>query len=151
MPASPALHARVIALETAVTKAIPPHLRHDDPRPRRRCTTETVRTGRGFPRPARSPMGLLDLLFRQPQRVHDPLAANTYDPQVVVRQTDGVYDLLYNQSYAERCQRDGQVACRTWLHDQMDDLGVARAQHERLIILAKYRAGDRSFRDLPRS
>jgi hypothetical protein len=33
----------------------------------------------------------------------------------------------------------------------MDELGVVRAQHERLIILAKYRSGDRSFRDLPRS
>ena len=96
-------------------------------------------------------MGLLDLLLRRPQRSRDPIAANTYDPQVVIRQTDGVYDLLYNRSYAERCQRDGLVACSAWLHDQMDDLGVARAQHERLIILAKYRRGDQSFRDLPRS
>jgi hypothetical protein len=32
----------------------------------------------------------------------------------------------------------------------MDTLGVVRAHHERLIILAKYRNGDRSFRDLPK-
>ncbi len=96
-------------------------------------------------------MGLLDVLFGRPQRSRDPMAMNTYDPQVVVRQTDGVYDLLYNRSYAERCQRDGQAACSVWLHDQMDDLGVVRAQHERLIVLAKYRSGDHSFRDLPRS
>lgn len=96
-------------------------------------------------------MGLLDVLLRRPQRSRDPMAANTYDPQLVIRQTDGVYDLLYNRAYAERCQRDGLVACRAWLHDQMDDLGVAPAQHERLIILAKYRRGDHSFRDLPQS
>lgn len=96
-------------------------------------------------------MGLLDVLFGRPQRSRDPMAANTYDPQMVVRQTDGVYDLLYNRGYAERCQRDGQAACSAWLHDQMDALGVDRTQHERLIILAKYRSGDRSFRDLPRS
>jgi hypothetical protein len=96
-------------------------------------------------------MGLLDVLFGRPQRAGDPMAANTFDPQVVVRQTDGVYDLLYNRSYGERCQRDGQATCRVWLHDQMDALGVARTQHERLIILAKYRRGDHSFRDLPQS
>jgi hypothetical protein len=96
-------------------------------------------------------MGLLDVLFGRPQRSRDPMAENTYDPQMVIRQTDGVYDLLYNRSYAERCQRDGQDACGAWLHEQMDDLGVVRAQHERLIILAKYRRGDHSFRDLPHS
>ena len=96
-------------------------------------------------------MGLLDVLLGRPQRSRDPMAANTYDPQMVIRQTDGVYDLLYNRSYAERCGRDGQAACSAWLHEQMDDLGVVRAQHERLIILAKYRNGDRSFRDLPKS
>jgi len=77
--------------------------------------------------------------------------AVTYDPRTVVRLTDGVSDLMYNRSYAERCDRDGQPACSTWLHAQMDALGVARAQHERLIILAKYRHADRSLRDLPKS
>lgn len=96
-------------------------------------------------------MGLLDVLFGRSQRTRDPMAANTYDPQTVIRQTDQVYDLLYNRSYAERCHREGQLACSLWLHEQMDALGIVRAQHERLIILAKYRAGDRSFRDLPKS
>jgi hypothetical protein len=96
-------------------------------------------------------MGLLDVFFGRPPRSRDVMAGNTYDPHVVIRQTDGVYDLLYNRSYAERCKRDGQVACSVWLHAQMDDLGVVRAQHERLIILAKYRRGDRSFRDLPQT
>ena len=67
----------------------------------------------------------------------------------IVRLTDGVYDLLYHTSYAERCHRDGQNACSAWLHGQMDLLGVGPSQHERLIILAKFRNGDRSPRDLP--
>jgi hypothetical protein len=96
-------------------------------------------------------VGFLDLLFDRPQRARALVESVTYDPQTVVRLTDGVYDLLYKRSYAERCGRDGQAACSAWLHEQMDDLGVVRAQHERLIILAKYRNGDRSFRDLPKS
>jgi hypothetical protein len=96
-------------------------------------------------------MGFLDLLLDRPQHARTPGVLGTYDPQTIVRLTDGVYDLLYNRSYAERCNRDGQTACSAWLHEQMDDLGVVRAQHERLIILAKYRNGDRSFRDLPKS
>jgi hypothetical protein len=96
-------------------------------------------------------MGLLDMLFDRPLRSRPQSEPAGYDPQAIVRLTDGVYDLLYHQSYAERCDRDGLVACRTWLHDQMDELGVIRPQHERLIILAKYRNGDRSFRDLPKS
>jgi hypothetical protein len=74
-----------------------------------------------------------------------------YAAQAVIRHTDGVSNLLYHQSYAERCHRDGQMACSAWLHEQMDDLGADRTQHERLIILAKYRNGDRSFRDLPKT
>jgi hypothetical protein len=96
-------------------------------------------------------MGFLDLLLDRPQRVRTLDEPRAYDPQAIVRLTDGVYDLLYNRSYAERCDRDGLTACSAWLHEQMDDLGVVRAQHERLIILAKYRNGDRSFRDLPKS
>jgi hypothetical protein len=96
-------------------------------------------------------MGFLDLLLDRPRRTRPPVDAGTYDPETVVRLTDGVSDLLYNRSYAERCDRDGQPACSAWLHAQMDDLGVVRAQHERLIILAKYRHADRSYRDLPKS
>jgi hypothetical protein len=96
-------------------------------------------------------MGWLDLLLDRPQRVRTLTESSTADPQTIVRQTDGVYELLYHQSYAERCDRDGQAACSAWLHAQMDDLGVLRVQHERLIILAKFRNGDRSFRDLPKS
>ena len=96
-------------------------------------------------------MGLLDLLLDRPQRAGARAEAVPYDAQTIVRLTDGVSDLLYHQSYAARCERDGQPACSAWLHDQMDDLGVVRSQHERLIILAKFRHGDRSFRDLPKS
>jgi hypothetical protein len=96
-------------------------------------------------------MGLLDMLLDRPLRPRPGSEPSGYDPQAIVRLTDGVYDLLYNQSYAERCECDGLDACRAWLHEHMDDLGVARSQHERLIILAKYRNGDRSFRDLPKS
>ena len=96
-------------------------------------------------------MGFLDLLLDRPQRARTPVELGAYDPQTVVRLTDGVSDLLYHRAYAERCARDGLTACGAWLHEQMDELGVVRAQHERLIILAKYRHGDRSFRDLPRS
>lgn len=96
-------------------------------------------------------MGLLDLLLDRPQRTRPLGEPGVYEPQAVVRLTDGVSDLLYNRSYAERCEREGQAACSAWLHDQMDALGVDRAQHERLIILAKFRNGDRSFRDLPKS
>jgi hypothetical protein len=96
-------------------------------------------------------VGLLDLLLDRPQRARTFGESGTYDAQTIVRQTDGVSDLLYHRSYAERCERDGQSACSAWLHDQMDALGIVRAQHERLIILAKYRNGDRSFRDLPKS
>lgn len=96
-------------------------------------------------------MGFLDMLLDRPLRPRSQSEPSAYDPRAIVRLTDGVYDLLYHQSYAERCDRDGLVACRTWLHDQMDELGVVPTQHERLIILAKYRNGDRSFRDLPKS
>jgi hypothetical protein len=96
-------------------------------------------------------VGFLDLLLDRPRRARPLGEPGVYDPQAIVRLTDGVSDLLYNRSYAERCDRDGQAACSVWLHDEMDALGVIRAQHERLIILAKYRHGDRSFRDLPRS
>jgi hypothetical protein len=96
-------------------------------------------------------VGFLDLLLDRPQRARPLGEPGGYDPQAIVRLTDGVSDLLYHRSYAERCDRDGQAACSVWLHDEMDALGVVRAQHERLIILAKYRHGDRSFRDLPRS
>jgi len=96
-------------------------------------------------------MGLIDMLLDRPPRSRPQSEPSGYDPQAIVRLTDGVYDLLYNQSYAERCERDGLSACSTWLHHQMDELGVVRPQHERLIILAKYRNGDRSFRDLPKS
>ena len=96
-------------------------------------------------------MGLLDLLLDRPQRSHALPEPGTYDPRTVVRLTDGVCDLLYHRSYAERCDRDGLPACGAWLHEQMDALGVVRAQHERLIVLAKYRHGDRSLRDLPKS
>jgi hypothetical protein len=95
-------------------------------------------------------MGLLDLLLDRPHRARTLSEPGAYDPQAIVRLTAGVYDLLYHRSYAERCARDGQTACSAWLHEQMDELGVVRAQHERLIILAKYRNGDRSFRDLPK-
>ena len=96
-------------------------------------------------------MSLLDRLLDRPPRARLSGASGGYDPQTIVRLTDGVSDLLYHRSYAERCERDGQTACSAWLHEQMDELGVVRAQHERLIILAKYRNGDRSFRDLPKS
>jgi hypothetical protein len=96
-------------------------------------------------------MGFLDLLLDRTPRARRPETAHTVDPQAIARQTDGVYDLLYHRSYAERCERDGQTSCSDWLHAQMDALGVVRAQHQRLIILAKFRAGNRSFRDLPQS
>lgn len=94
---------------------------------------------------------LLEFFFGPQQRLRYNPEAPTFDAQCVVRLTDGVYDLLYNQSYAELCARDGQTSCSLWLHEQMDLLGVVRSQHERVIILAKYRNGDRSFRDLPKS
>jgi hypothetical protein len=96
-------------------------------------------------------MGFLDLLLDRPHRSRTLGEPRAYDPQAIVRLTDGVSDLLYHRSYAERCDRDGQTACSIWLHEQMDALGVVRSQHERLIILAKFRNGDRSFRDLPKS
>ena len=88
-------------------------------------------------------MGFLDLLLDRPQRPRSLGEPGAYDPQTIVRLTDGVSDLLYHRSYAERCDRDGHSACSTWLHAQMDELGVVRGQHERLIILAKFRNGDR--------
>jgi hypothetical protein len=96
-------------------------------------------------------MGFLDILLDRQKPAGFHLEATAYDPNTIVRLTDGVYDLLYNRSYQERCQRDGQAACSAWLHAQMDELGVAHTQHERLIILAKFRNGDRSFRDLPKA
>jgi len=96
-------------------------------------------------------MGFLDMLLSKPE----PSLPISYDADFssrnIVRLTDGVYDLLYNKSYEERCHRDGQNACSAWLHGQMDHLGIVHAQHERLIILAKFRNGDRSPRDLPKA
>ena len=98
-----------------------------------------------------SVMGFLDLLLGK----HDPSLPLSYAADSssidIVRLTDGVYDLLYHTSYAERCHRDGQNAGSAWLHGQMDLLGVDPSQHERLIILAKFRNGDRSPRDLPKA
>ena len=91
-------------------------------------------------------MGFLDLLLGKSLPI--PYAADSSSIDIV-RLTDGVYDLLYHKSDAERCHRDGQNACSAWLHGQMDLLGVGPSQHERLIILAKFRTGDRSPRDLP--
>jgi hypothetical protein len=99
----------------------------------------------------RSVMGLLDLLLGSQHPSLPIVYAEDANSLNIVRLTDGVYDLLYNTSYAERCHRDGQYACSAWLHGQMDDLGIVHAQHERLIILAKFRNGDRSRRDLPKS
>ena len=95
-------------------------------------------------------MGFLDLLFgKQEQSLPISHAADSSSINIV-RLTDGVVDLLYNKSYAERCDRDGQNACSAWLHAQMDHLGIDHSQHERLIILAKFRNGDRTLRDLPK-
>jgi hypothetical protein len=96
-------------------------------------------------------MGFLDLLLDRHARPRTRPQLEDADLRDVVPLTDRVYHLLYHQSYAERCQRDGQLACSAWLHTQIDELGVARIHHERLIILAKFRNGDRSFRDLPKS
>jgi hypothetical protein len=96
-------------------------------------------------------MGFLDVLLNRndPGRIGpNPEAA---DLKNVVQLTDRVYDLLYHRSYAERCHRDGLPTCRAWLHGQIDDLGVARIHHERLVILAKFRNGDRSPGDLPKA
>ena len=94
-------------------------------------------------------MGFLDLLRGK----HEPSLPISYTADSssidIVRLTDAVYDLLYHKSYPERCRRDGQNACSAWLHGQMDLLGVGPSQHERLIILAKFRNSDRSPRDLP--
>jgi hypothetical protein len=96
-------------------------------------------------------MGFLDLLLdRNPSTRSGPHPEDS-DLRDVIGLTDRVYELLYNRSYAERCHREGQVACSAWLHTQIDDLGVARIHHERLVILAKFRNGDRSFRDLPKT
>jgi hypothetical protein len=95
-------------------------------------------------------MGFLDLLLDRHAKPRTRPQPEDADLRDVVRLTDGVYNLLYHQSYAERCQRDGQLACSAWLHAQIDELGVARIHHERLVILAKFRNGDRSFRDLPK-
>lgn len=96
-------------------------------------------------------MSLLDTLLGRPERIGPASCALASDLTNVVHLTDGVYDLLYNRSYPERCQRDGHLACIAWLHEQIDELGVARIHHERLVILAKFRNGDRSHRDLPKS
>src|SRR4051812_48365561 len=96
-------------------------------------------------------MGFLDLLLGK----HDPSLPHSYAADSssinIVRLTDGVYDLLYHTSYPERCHREGQAACSAWLHGQIDLLGIARVHHERMLILAKFRNGDRSLRDLPKS
>jgi hypothetical protein len=96
-------------------------------------------------------MGFLDLLLDRHAKPRTSPQPEDADLRDVVGLTDRVYQLLYHQSYAERCQRDGQLACSAWLHAQIDALGVARIHHERLVILAKFRNGDRSFRDLPKT
>jgi|tagenome__1003787_1003787.scaffolds.fasta_scaffold18678005_2 hypothetical protein len=96
-------------------------------------------------------MGFLDILLDRHPPPRSRMRPEDDDLKDVVGLTDRVYDLLYNRSYAERCQREGQIACSAWLHAQIDGLGVARMHHERLVILAKFRNGDRSFRDLPKA
>ena len=96
-------------------------------------------------------MGFLDILLDRHASPRSGPHPEDDDLKDVVGLTDRVYDLLYNRSYADRCQREGQIACSVWLHTQIDDLGVARIHHERLVILAKFRNGDRSFRDLPKA
>ena len=96
-------------------------------------------------------MGFLDLLLGKAEPSLSLSYAEDSSSLNIVRLTDGVEDLLYHKSYAERCQREGQNACSAWLHGQMDELGIVPSQHERLIILAKFRNGDRSQRDLPKS
>jgi len=95
-------------------------------------------------------MGLLDKLLGKLEPSPPSPYAVAYDLTNIVHLTDGVYDLLYNTSYPERCHREGQAACSAWLHAQIDDLGIARVHHERMLILAKFRNGDRSLRDLPK-
>ncbi len=63
-------------------------------------------------------MGFLDLLLDRPHRAHPRAEPGVYDPRTIVRQTDGVCDLLYHRSYAERCERDDQTASSAWLHAQ---------------------------------
>jgi hypothetical protein len=99
----------------------------------------------------RNVMGFLDLLLGKPEPSLPISNAADFSSLNIARLTDAVYDLLYNKAYAERCHRDGQNACSAWLHGQMDHLGIVHSQHERLIILAKFRNGDRSLRDLPKS
>jgi hypothetical protein len=96
-------------------------------------------------------MGFLDILLDRHAPPQSRPRPEDGDLKDVVGLTDRVYDLLYNRSYAERCRRDVQIACSGWLHTQIDGLGVARIHHERLVILAKFRNGDRSFRDLPKA
>ena len=95
-------------------------------------------------------MGFLDLFLGKHESSLPISYAEDSTSISIVRLTDAVFDLLYNTSYAERCHRDGENACIAWLHGEMDQLGIARSQHERLIILAKFRNRDRSFRDLPK-
>jgi hypothetical protein len=95
-------------------------------------------------------MGLLDKLLGKHEPSPPSPNAAAYDLTNIVHLTAGVYDLLYHTSYPERCHREGQAACSAWLHAQIDDLGIAPVHHERLLILAKFRNGDRSLRDLPK-
>jgi hypothetical protein len=96
-------------------------------------------------------MGFLDLLLTRNSPARSSPNPEAADLRNVVQLTDRVYDLLYHRSYAERCNRDGLPTCRAWLHTQIDELGVARIHHERLVILAKFRNGDRSRDDLPKA
>jgi hypothetical protein len=96
-------------------------------------------------------MGFLDLLLSRQNTGHTGPNPEATDLRNVVQLTDHVYELLYHRSYAERCDRDGLPSCRAWLHAQIDELGVDRIHHERLVILAKFRNGDRSRSDLPKA
>ena len=96
-------------------------------------------------------MGFLDILLDRHASPRSGPHPEDDDLKDVVGLTDRVYDLLYNRSYAERCQRAGSAPADAWLHTQIDDLGVARIHHERLVILAKFRNGDRWFAICPKA
>ena len=74
----------------------------------------------GPPRATSSDARGFDLLLgKHKPSLPIPYAADSSSIDIV-RLTDGVYDLLYHTSYAERCHRDGQNAGSAWLHGQMD-------------------------------
>jgi hypothetical protein len=61
----------------------------------------------------------------------------------------GVDDLFWSRSHPGRLRRDGQRAWGAWWHEQSVAVGVARIHHERPVMVATSRKGDRSHRDLP--